>query len=125
MRQYCLNKEELSRFFEIQFGTANLQTEENQMRLLVEEWENWGLEFVCLATLLSQLLDNKQKKSVDIDVYTILKNIYTLSEEKGLFSVEEIDERFIEYMLKYVRKNDLSIEEHLVEIRRSLGEQKY
>ncbi len=125
MSQYCLNREELSRFMEIVFGTANFQTEEEKIRLLVEEWESWNLELVCLATLLTQLLDNQQKQLVAIDVYNILKKIYTLSEERGLFSVEQIDERFIEYMLQDVRRDNLSIEDDLVEIRGNLGERKY
>ncbi|WP_414548522.1 hypothetical protein [Anabaena sp. CCY 0017] len=110
---------------EIVFGTANFQTEEEKIRLLVEEWESWNLELVCLATLLTQLLDNQQKQLVAIDVYNILKKIYTLSEERGLFSVEQIDERFIEYMLQDVRRDNLSIEDDLVEIRGNLGERKY
>lgn len=125
MRQYCFNREELSRFMEIVFGTANLQTEEPLIKLLIEEWETWNLELVCMATLLTQLLDNRQKQSDDIDVYDILKRIYSLSEERGLFSVEEIDERFIEYMLRDVRRTNLNIEDDLAEIRRNLGERQY
>jgi len=125
MRQYCLNKEELSRFIKIVFGTANLHTEAEQIKLLIEEWESWNLELVCMATLLSQLLDSQQNKSVDINVYNILTGIYSLSEERGLFSVEQIDERFIEYMLQDIRRVNLNIEDDLVEIRRNLGERKY
>jgi hypothetical protein len=124
MRQYCLSREELARFLEIVvFGTANFQTEEEQIRLLIEEWESWNLELVCLATLLSQSLDKQQNQ--DVDVYNILKRIYTLSDEKGLFFVEEIDERFIEYMLQDIRNDNLSIEDNLVEIWRNLSERKY
>jgi len=124
MRQYCLSREELARFLEIVvFGTANFQTEEEQIRLLIEEWESWNLELVCLATLLSQSHDKQQNQ--DVDVYNILKRIYTLSDEKGLFFVEEIDERFIEYMLQDIRNDNLSIEDNLVEIWRNLSERKY
>ena len=35
----------------------------------------------------------------------------------GLFTVEEFDEDFVAYMLRYVRQTDLTIEENLVEIR--------
>ncbi|WP_323312919.1 hypothetical protein [Anabaena cylindrica] len=109
---------------EIVFGTANLQTEEEKIIRLVEEWESWNLELVSLATLLSQFLDNQQNQN-NVDVYNILEKIYTLSDERGLFSVEEIDERFIEYMLQDFRRDNLSIEDDLVEIRRNLGERKY
>ena len=99
MRQYCLSREELARFLEIVvFGTANFQTEEEQIRLLIEEWESWNLELVCLATLLSQSLDKQQNQ--DVDVYNILKRIYTLSDEKGLFFVEEIE--FFYFLKKYL-----------------------
>lgn len=122
MDQHCLNREELSNFFEVEFGLADL-SEDAHIGSLIEEWENWNLEFVCLATLLSQVLENKQKQSMN--VHAILKEVYTLSERKGLFSVEPIDEKFIEYMFRYVRIEGLEIEDHLIEIRRDLGEYRY
>jgi hypothetical protein len=122
MDQHCFNREELSNFLEIVFG-LDIASENIHIPLLMEEWESWNLEFTCLATLLSQVLENKQKQSVD--VHKILQEIYTLSEHRGLFSVEEIDTKFIEYMFRYVRREDLSIEDHLIEIRRDLGEYRY
>ncbi len=122
MDQHCLNREELSKFLEIEFGLANL-SEDAHIGSLIEEWENWHLEFVCLATLLSQVLENKQKQSVNVHV--LLQEVYTLSERKGLFTFEQIDEKFIEYMFKYVRIKGLEIEDHLIEIRRDFGEYRY
>ncbi len=124
MDQHCLNREELSTFLEIILGTNNFQTEDEQMRFLVEEWESWNLELLCLATILSQFLNNKQKYS-DINVHNILEIIYNLPNEKGLFSIEQIDENFITYMLKEVRNDDDNIEDNLIEIRRKMSEYKY
>ncbi|NES20344.1 MAG: hypothetical protein F6K41_15775 [Symploca sp. SIO3E6] len=123
MDQHCLNREDLSKFIEVEFGLADL-SEDAHIGSLIEAWENWYLEFVCLATLLSQVLENKQKQS--INVYAILQGVYSFSERKGLFSIEPLDEKFIEYMLsRYVRKEELEIEEHLIEIRRDFGEYRY
>lgn len=123
MKQHCLSREELSRLFEIDFDSSNLQVDEASFKLLVEDWENWELEFICLATILSQFLESKQKQSEDAMIF--LEKIYSLSESKGLFSVEEIDEKFIDYMFRYTRNNNLDIEDNLIEIRGYLGEHKY
>lgn len=123
MDHYCLNREELSKFLLVEFGSASLQLEDTNIRLLIEQWENWQLEFVCLATLLSQVLESKQKQAQD--VYIILQEIYTLSERKGLFLVEELGADFIEYMFRYLRNEELNIEDHLVEIRRDMGDYRY
>ena len=123
MDHYCLNREELSKFILVEFGSASLQLEDTNIRLLIEQWENWELEFVGLATLLSQVLESKQKQAQD--VYTILQEIYTLSERKGLFLVEEIGADFIEYMFRYRRNEELNIEDHLIEIRRDMSDYRY
>ncbi|OKH55545.1 hypothetical protein NIES2101_03955 [Calothrix sp. HK-06] len=123
MKKHCLTREQLSRLFEINFDSTNLQSDEADFKVLVEDWENWELEFICLSTLLSQFLESKQKQSEDATI--ILNKIYALSESRGLFTVEEMDNKFIEYMFKYVRKYDLDIEDNLVEIRGYLGEHKY
>lgn len=123
MENYCLNREELSNFFLIEFGLRSSSLDDTNIRLLIEQWESWQLEFVCLATLLSQILESKQKQAED--VYKILQEIYSLSERKGLFLIEEIDANFIEYMFRYIRKEELNIEDHLVEIRRDMGDFRY
>jgi len=123
IEQYCLNREELTKFLElVEFGLEDLP-QDAHIRSLIEKWQNWHLEFVCLATLLSQVLENKQKQS--INVHAILQQVYTLSERQGLFIVEPIDENFIEYMLRYVREEDLEIEDDLIRIRGEFGEYKY
>jgi hypothetical protein len=121
MDQYCFKREELSKFLEVEFGLP--ESSDVQIEILLNEWEDWRLELVCLSTLLSQVLENKQKQSVD--VYNILQDVFTLSERRGLFYVEEIDDIFIEYMLKSIRRDDVSIEDELVEIWRDLSEFKY
>ncbi|HBB31000.1 MAG TPA: hypothetical protein DDZ80_10350 [Cyanobacteria bacterium UBA8803] len=123
MDNYCLNRMELSKFLSVEFGSASLELEDTNIQLLIEQWENWQLEFVCLATLLSQILESKQKQ--EEDVYIILQEIYTLSDRKGLFLVEEIGAEFIEYMFRYIRNEELNIEDHLVEIRRDMGDYRY
>jgi hypothetical protein len=121
MDQHCFKREELSKFLEAEFGLP--ESCDVQIEILLREWEEWRLELVCLSTLLSQVLEKKQKQSVD--VYNILQEIFTLSERRGLFYVEEINDVFIEYMLKSTRREDMSIEDELVELRRDLSEFKY
>jgi len=48
--------------------------------------------------LFFQVLEQQKQAQ---DVYIILQEIYTLSERKGLFLVEELGADFIEYMFRY------------------------
>lgn len=127
MNQHCFNREELTKFLELEFTlpetllSANIDT-------LIDHWEQWHLEFSCFATLLSQVLENKQKYG--INVHEVLNNLFLLSEGKsseirGLFSIEQIDETFIDSMFDSVRDTNFGIEDNLIEIKRVLYERRY
>jgi len=124
MRQYCLNKDELSRFIDVEIEGGQLYEEDLVLGSLLYSWRNWDIELVCFATLLSHLLERKQKQSKD--AITLLKSMYNIPEEKGLGLIfEQVDERFVGYMLKFIRRKELSIEEDLIDIRHQFGEYNY
>jgi hypothetical protein len=123
MRAYCLNKEELNRLIEVELEGRVLGDSEISFRYLLDDWQSWDIEFVCLATSLSQILERILKQ--ELDAKSTLEWIYSLSERTGLFTVEGFDEDFVAHMLLYVRQTDLSIEENLVEIRNEQSEYIY
>ena len=101
-----------------------MYADEVNLKYLLDGWKRWDVQFVCLATLLSQILERKQKQSAD--PASILENIYRLPEERGLgLIVEELDERFIAYMFRFVRREDIAIDDDLIDIRHQLSEYKY
>lgn len=124
MQQHCLNNTELSRFIDITIENGKLYEEDHILALLLDSWRSWDLEIVCLATLLSYILERRQKQS--LDALSLLKRIYNLPEETGLgFVLEQIDDRFVDYMLRSTRRKELSIDDDLIDIRHQFGEYNY
>ncbi len=123
MRAYCLDKQELNRLIEIEPIGRVLDDDETPFRHLLDDWQSWDIEFICLATSLSQILERRLRQGLDVE--SILEWVYSLSERTGLFTVEGFDEDFVAYMLRYVRQTDLSIEENLIEIRNLQNEHIY
>lgn len=122
MNQYCFNKLELSAFLEREFNLTE-NSEVPHIDAIIEQWTNWETQLTCLATLLSQVLETKQKQ--DIDVHNILENLYQFSEIKGLFDIEQVNIRFLDFMFEHIREVDLEIEDNLIKIKQELNERKY
>ena len=122
MNQYCFNRQELTAFLEEEFSLPSISAV-SHIGIIIERWENWEIHLNCTATLLSQILENKQKQN--IDVHKILNDIYMLSESRGLFDIEQIDERFLDFMFENIRDSNLEIEDDLIKIRQDLNERKY
>jgi hypothetical protein len=122
MNQYCLDRQELSAFLEKEFKLPIISASPH-IDTVIEQWENWEICLHCTATLLSQVLENKQKYG--IDVYKILEGIYKFSDSRGLFTIEQIDEKFLDFMFDNIRNPGLEIEDNLIQIKQELNERKY
>ncbi len=125
MRGYCLRKEELDCLIQVELEGKTLhQDDEKQVvfQYLLDSWKNWDIEFICLVTILSQILERRLKQGVNAQ--SILEKVYSLPERTGLV-IEECGDDFVTYMLKFARQDNLSMEENLVEIRNQLSEHVY
>ncbi len=122
MNHFCINRQELIVFLEKEFSLPNTLTV-SHIEQVIEQWESWEIHLTCTATLLSQILESKQKR--DLDVHKILNGIYVLSEYRGLFDVEQIDERFLDFMFEHIRDSTLEIEDNLIKIKQNLDERGY
>ena len=123
MSEYCLSKQELARFIEIELQRRHPYDEETDLRSVLDGWRNWQVNLMCLATSFSEILEQLQKQGMD--VYPVLKWMYSLSQETGIMVIEEFDETFVTYIFRYERQHDLSIDENLVHIRGQLSEYIY
>ena len=124
MTPYCLCKEELRRFIEIEMEGQKPREDEAEFEFVLSGWQTWDIELICLATALSQLLEHKIKSKED--VFSLLTEINNLLADTGRWlNVEGFDEEFVSYMLSFVRDPSLSIEDNLVMIRSQLSEYRY
>jgi len=127
MNHHCFNRKELTKFLELEFSLPDTLQNVDLVEL-IEGWENWFIEFNCFATLLSQVLENKQKHLVDVN--KVLEDLFLLCDGnysviRGLISIEEIDENFLDSMFEFVRDTNLEIEDNLIEIKRVIYDRKY
>jgi len=121
MLRYCLSREEISRFLEIEIAESVLYDDEVKFRDLLDMCCTWEAELICLTSLLSIALERQQR--IPTDVNDILKKFYALRDIKGMnLTIEELDKTFVTYMLTFPRSNDSSLEEELLEIRQRLSD---
>ena len=124
MIQHCLDGAELYRVIDIILENKEPYDDEEDLAVLLETWKNWDTELICIATSLSQLLEREQKQQHDAN--KLLQRIYGMSEEFGLsLVIEQIDEKFVNYMLAHVRRSGYTLDEDLSYIRTQLGEYRY
>lgn len=124
MRPYCLTKEELSLFMEIEFEGREYLDDVIEFHYLLENWRTWDTEFICLATVFSQILEQQLKSGKD--ALSTLKRAYALLENTGRgLTIEGFDEKFVAYFLRHYRTEDISIDEDLNYLRSQLSEHKY
>jgi hypothetical protein len=123
MKPYCLDKDELHRFIEVEIEGGEVYEDEIEFRYLLDNWRSWDTELICLATSLSQILEQKLKS--DADALTILKSTYSLEESGPWLTIEGFDEGFVTYFLSYSRNSESTIENDLNYLRSRLGEHKY
>lgn len=127
MNHHCFNREELTRFLELEYALPDTLLTVN-LDLLIGHWEQWYVEFSCFATLLSQVLENKQKHGINAN--EVLTNLFLLAEGestevRGLLSIEQVNESFIDLLFDSIRDTDLEVEDNLIEIKKAFYERKY
>ena len=123
LKPYCLSKEELSHFIEIELH--NSDNDEKNIAPILESWHSWDKELICLATVFSQYLEKELKANGN--GINILDNIFDLPENKsGLWvTIEGFGEEFVKYFLNNLRNPKMTIEDDLNYLREQLGEYNY
>ncbi|NMC63207.1 MAG: hypothetical protein GYA55_08555 [SAR324 cluster bacterium] len=115
----CLDRQQLADLVDyIVFG-SEIDGELKARFSLAQDWQE---QLICLAYLLSMVLEGKAKGKRDYS--TTIDKIYELSTEIYL-SIQEFDSDFIKYMLEHTRDKSLLLEEELVGLQARLSEHSY
>jgi len=118
----CLTKDEAQKLIDLCANTYELEEEDSLLWIAIENSRNWGYELTLLTYLLSKILE--RKKSRGENCMSLLNLAYNLQDNMWL-SIQELDVRFIEYMVRSERKPMLSLEERLIELQDDLDEHIY
>lgn len=115
-----MNKEELNQF--IDFKTIGKAVELADLGLWIESSHNWQVELGCLNYLFVQILERKlQEHSECSDIICLFYDL----ENQMYLRIHECHYRFIEYMLRFLRRSSLSLEEELVNLHNNMCEYIY
>jgi len=124
VQKHCLKCTEIDRFLAVEILEDLLNEDELKLESLLELARSWDVELIFLTNLLSIALERAQKNALDVS--DILDKFYMLPDNSGInLVIDELDERFVDYMLNSTRSNTLNLEDELIEIRQNLGEYKF
>jgi hypothetical protein len=117
---YCLNKDELKQLIEYKAEGANVNDE--SLKTLIENAECWLDEVGGLTYLFSHVLDKRVRSGQDCAAF--IETLYTL-EDSMSFQIHECDYEFVDFMLRNLRDDSLTLEEELVELQSHLSRNEY
>jgi len=118
---YCLNREELTQFIDFAYSGKAVQLE--HLSLWIGNSQNWQDELGCINYLLAHILCRRVKEGFNncSDIIQLLNNL----EDQLYIQLHECDHSFVNYMTKFIRGTDLSLEEELVKLHNDMCEYKY
>jgi hypothetical protein len=118
--QYCLDVNELRQLLDLKVAKKDI--EEDYLSRLIDNAENHVEELSAHTYLLCRILETHAGKQY---CHVLLERFYELPEEMSIW-IEELDGRFLGYMLRHQRAVDGSDLEHdLVSIQRRYREYRY
>jgi hypothetical protein len=117
---HCLNRDELRKL--IDFKVDDQIVEDESLKVLIENAIYWEDEIFGLNYFFSQILERKNKGGQDC--LKLIEFFYALEDEMA-FNIQEFDSTFIDYMLRNMRDQTLSLEDDLIRLQNNLSDYKY
>jgi hypothetical protein len=116
----CLTKAELRELIEARI--ADTAIEDESLRIWVNNAESWADELAGLNYFVSHILERKKKLGESTD--SILDVFFDMDEHMAVV-LQAFDFRFVDFMLRTVRNDTLSLEEQLIILQNDVGEYRY
>lgn len=117
---YCLNKSELGKLLDYKLG--NIIIEENELKNIVDNSHDWRIEISSFNYLFTQILERKVRNHENGNL--LIKKYYEFPNE-FLFSIQEFDNAFIDFMMNNYHDNSIPLEEELVNLQNNLSSYNY
>lgn len=120
IQQICINSLQLAALVQWHHKGIEVLSDDTEFWTWVLQWQEWEVEFICLALSASQTLTSLWKSGHD--PIAILDSISELSISQGLLTIEEMDDEFVRYLWGFSRNEDASIEDDLISIRNQFSD---
>lgn len=121
---FCLDREELEKLIKAEIEKGDIE-DDKLLELRIEHAKNWADQLIGFSYFLSKIFEKKIKQGKTIEILNeILDQTYLLNESMW-FEIQEFDEKFVDFILRFERDSILSLEDDLVQLQNKLSRFEY
>ncbi len=121
---FCLDRNELEKLIKAEIEKSDIE-DDKLLELRIEYAKNWSDQLIGFSYFLSKIFEKKLKQGKTIETLKeVLDQTYLLNESMW-FEIQEFDERFVDFILRFERNSILSLEDDLVQLQNKLSRFEY
>lgn len=121
---FCLDRNELEKLIKAEIERGNTE-DDKSLELRIEDAKNWADKLIGFSYFLSKIFEKKIKQGKTIETLKeVLDQTYLLNESMW-FEIQEFDEKFVDFILRFERDPILSLEDDLVQLQNKLSRFEY
>jgi hypothetical protein len=123
---YCLDRYELEKLIKAEIEMADIEDDKlRELLIRIEHAKNWADELIGFSYFLAKIFEKKLKQGKTIETLKeVLDRTYLLNESMW-FEIQEFDEKFVDYVIRFERDPILSLEDDLVQLQNKLSRFEY
>jgi len=121
---FCLDRNELEKLIKAEIEKGDIE-DDKLLELRIEYAKDWADQLIGFSYFLSKIFEKKLKQGKTIETLKeVLDQTYLLNESMW-FEIQEFDERFVDFILRFERDSILSLEDDLVQLQNKLSRFEY
>ena len=121
---FCLDRNELEKLIKAEIEKGDIE-DDKLLELRIEYAKDWADQLIGFSYFLSKIFEKKLKQGKTIGTLKeVLDQTYLLNESMW-FEIQEFDERFVDFILRFERDSILSLEDDLVQLQNKLSRFEY
>jgi hypothetical protein len=121
---FCLDRNELEKLIKAEIENGDIEDDEF-LELRIEHAKNWSDKLIGFSYFLSKIFEKKIKQGKTIDTLNEMLDQTYLLNESMWFEIQEFDEKFVDFILRFERDSILSLEDDLVQLQNKLSRFEY
>lgn len=121
---FCLDRDELEKLIKAEIENVDIE-DDKSLELRIEHAKNWADQLIGFSYFLSKIFEKKIKQGKTIETLNEMLDQTYLLNESMWFEIQEFDEKFVDFILRFERDSILSLEDDLVQLQNKLSRFEY
>jgi hypothetical protein len=117
---FCLDRDELEKLIKAEIENVDIE-DDKSLELRIEHAKNWADQLIGFSYFLSKIFEKKIKQGKTIETLNEMLDQTYLLNESMWFEIQEFDEKFVDFILRFERDSILSLEDDLVQLQNKLS----